>query len=51
MKEIASNEKYVLSLVEPDEVFDILGKDDGGRSVLQGYKRKIPEDNSLFKGS
>lgn len=29
MKEIASNGKYVLSLVDPDEVFDIFGKSDG----------------------
>lgn len=29
MKEITSNKKYVLSLVDPDEVFDILGKSDG----------------------
>ena len=29
MKEITRNEKYVLSLVDPDEVFDILGKTDG----------------------
>lgn len=29
MKEITRNEKYVLSLVDPDEVFNILGKSDG----------------------
>lgn len=47
MKEIASNEKYVLSLVEPDEVFDILGKDDGVGlfcRVIKGKYQKTTHD-------
>lgn len=41
MKEITSNKKYVLSLVDPDEVFDILGKSDGGGLFCRVLKGKF----------
>ena len=47
MKEITSNEKYVLSLVDPDEVFDIFSKSDGKGlfcRVLKGKYQKATHE-------
>lgn len=47
MKEITRNEKYVLSLVDPDEVFDIFSKSDGKGlycRVLKGKYQKTTHE-------
>lgn len=52
MKEIASNGKYVLSLVDPDEVFDIFGKSDGKGlycRVLKGKYQKTTHELRYLK--
>lgn len=41
MKEIASNKKYILSLVDPDEVFDILGEGNGQGLFCRVIKGKF----------
>ena len=38
MKLITENEKWKLYLVDPDEVFDILGKSDGKGLFCRGIK-------------
>ena len=52
MKEITRNEKYILSLVDPDEVFDILGKSDGKSlycRVLKGKYQKATHELKYLK--
>lgn len=47
MKEIANNGKYILSLVDPDEVFDVLGEDDAVDlfcRVIKGCFHKATHD-------
>lgn len=52
MKEITSNKKYVLSLVDPDEVFDIFSKSDGQGlycRVLKGKYQKATHELRYLK--
>lgn len=49
MKKIASNEKYVLSLVDPDEVFDILGKGDTSDLYCRILKGSYQKATHLLK--
>lgn len=49
MKEITSNEKYVLTLVDPDEVFDILGNGDGDDLYCRILKGSFQKATHLLK--